>query len=131
MVVQIQDGQVGREGLAGVPCGARALTPTALGARVEVEQLLARKVGDGLRTQRLFPGLEFPEVDLERFERTGWSGAGEPHVERARDDVEMLGVRQIDQEPEHEQDVRPEERPGEERPPATVHPSDQELERYG
>ena len=48
--------------------------------------------------------------------------AREPHVDGARDDVEVLRVRQVDEEPQHERDVRPEEEPREERcQPSLIH----------
>ena len=51
VVAQVHDQQLGRERFARVPCGAGALAATALGARVEVEQLLACEIADasGLR----------------------------------------------------------------------------------
>ena len=48
MISKIHDQQLRRKGFARVPCGASVLTTTALGAREQVEKLLAREVGDHL-----------------------------------------------------------------------------------
>jgi hypothetical protein len=55
------------EGLAGVPCGASALTPPAFGARVQVEELLAREVGDALGAERSRARNEI-RIDMPRVE---------------------------------------------------------------
>ena len=115
----------GDKRLARIPCGASALAAAALRACVEVEQLLACQVAELLGSERLLAGLQLLHVDAEWLQRAARAGAREPDVDRARDDVQVLRVRQVDQEPQDQQQVRPEEEPREERLPSGAHPREQ------
>ena len=102
VIAQVHDQELRRERLAGVPCGASALATPAFRARVEVEQLFLREVRHDLGAERLLAGLELVHVDAQRLERPARTRAREPHVEGAREDVQVLRVGQVHEEPEHE-----------------------------
>ena len=88
---------------AGQAGGAAA----ALGAGVAVEQVLPGQVGHVGRAEVLgVLGLEIHGAHDAHRPRAG--GVGEPDVGQRRDDVQVLGVRQVVEEDEDQQRVRPE-----------------------
>jgi hypothetical protein len=85
----------------------RGSAPTALGARVAVEQVLPRELLDVRRSERLDVRLEIHVPHHPLLPRA--ARVGEVHVDERRDDVEVLRVRQIVQEDEDQQRMHPPE----------------------
>ncbi len=87
--------------------GADVLAAAAFGARHGVEHLLPRQVGNRARTEperRLLLGLE-----VEWLEPTAGLCAAEEDVDRGGGDVQVLRVREVGEEAEDDQHVRPNE----------------------
>ena len=108
LVAQAHDEELGRERLAGRPRRAGVLATAALGAREGVDHLLPRHVGDraGAEPHVLFGPLL---VEPQRLEPAPCTRAPEEDVHHRGRDVEVLGVRQVGQEPDDEEHVRPDE----------------------
>ena len=109
LVAEAHDQELRRELLAGGVGRADVLAAPALGARHRVEHLLPGHVGDGRRRRSgsaLVLGLE-----VERLEPAARARAAEPDVDRRRGDVQVLRVREVGEEAEDEQHVRPDEDP--------------------
>ena len=87
--------------------GTDVLAAAALRARHRVEHLLPRQVGDraGAEAQRrLVLGFE-----VERLQTASSTCLREEDVDRRGRDVQVLRVRQVGEEAEDDQDVRPHE----------------------
>ena len=92
--------EVGRAGVLAAP---------ALGARERVHHLLPRQVLDGPDAEaHLLLGQLL--VEAQRLEPAARARAAEVDVDRRSRDVQVLGVRQVDEEAEDQQHVRPRER---------------------
>ena len=109
LVAQAHDQELRRELLARRVRRADVLAAAALGARHRVDHLLPRHVGDRGRAEAHL-GLVL-DREVERLEAAAAARAAEPDVDRRRRDVEVLGVRQVGEEADDEQDVRPDEDP--------------------
>ena len=109
LVAEAHDQQLRRELLAGRVGRADVLAAAALGARHRVDHLLPRHVGDrvGAEAHRAL----VLDREVERLEPAARARAAEPDVDRRRRDVEVLRVRQVGEEADDEQDVRPDEDP--------------------
>ena len=106
LVAHAHDQELRREDLPRRVRGACVLAATALGAREPVHDLLLREVEDRRRAEAQ---LIVRHVEAQRLEPPGPARAREPHVDRRRRDVQMLRVRQVAQEAEHDREVRPDE----------------------
>ena len=107
LVANAHDQELRRERLAGRIRRADVLAAAALGARHRVEHLLPGEVGDraGAEAQcRLVLRLE-----VERLEATSRTRSTEEDVDRRGRDVQVLRVREVGQEAEDDQHVRPHE----------------------
>ena len=100
-VAEIHDQELRAERLARVPGGTDLLTPAALRAAEQVEELLLRQVLGG-RDPEADVLLRPLEVDLELLEVTARAVLREVDVRRRGDDVQVLGLRQVGEEPEHD-----------------------------
>ncbi len=99
VIPDIHDQKLRRKRLAGVPGRTHALTTAALRARHAVEQLLPREI----RHLRGTKGVVFGhvlDVDVHRLERALRSLGREQHVDAGCHDVQVLGVGDVDEEPE-------------------------------
>ncbi len=86
---------------------ADVLAAPALGAGHRVDHLLPGHVGNGRRPE---PELGIVLcVESQRLEPPAGACPPEPHVDARRCDVQVLRMRQVGEEPEHEEDVRPHE----------------------
>ena len=97
-------------GLSGLPvmfAGTRGGAASALGAGVAVEQVLPRQLLDVARAELLDVGLEVHVAHGALRARP--ARVREEHVDERRRDVQVLGVRQVVEEGEDEQRVRPPE----------------------
>ena len=114
VVAQPHDQQLGRQRLLGVPGRALRLAAAALGAGGEVEQALPGEVLDRADAER---GVLVEVVDVVEGDRLAVGGqrldraerdrlALEEHVERRHEDVQVLGVHDLDQEHQHHADVQ-------------------------
>ena len=107
VVTQVQDHLLGRQRLARGPRRALGLAPPALGAGGHVQQALPGEVLDLPQPEHVGVRVGLLEVQhlpvaahrLQPAQRV--RAAGEQHVERRGDDVQVLGVGQEDQEPQH------------------------------
>ena len=109
LVADPHDQELRRERLAGRVRRADVLAAAALGARHRVEHLLPREVGDRAGPEAhggLVLGLE-----VERLEAATRARAAEEDVDRRGRDVQVLRVREIGEEAEDDQHVRPDEDP--------------------
>ncbi len=86
---------------------ARRRAASALGARVSVEEILPRELLDVRRAELRVLGLEIHR--LHRAARARTARVREVDVEQRRHDVQVLRVRQIIQEGQDQQHVRPPE----------------------
>ena len=93
------------ERLAGDVRGTHRRAATALGARVAVEQVFPGEVFDVRRAELLDVGLEIHGTHRGAF--TLPACVREEDVEQRRHDVQMLRVREIVEEGEHQQCMRP------------------------
>ena len=109
LVAEPHDQQLRRQLLARRVGRADVLAAAALGARHRVDHLLPRHVGDrvGAEAHRAL----VLDREVERLEPAARARAAEPDVDRRRRDVEVLRVRQVGEEADDEQDVRPDEDP--------------------
>ena len=116
VVAQAHDEQLGAEWLLGVPGGALALAPAALGAAGEVEHALPAEVLDRADPELL--EVLLLEV-LHRLHVDGLAAHGhrldgaesdrattEHDVQRCDEDVQVLGVQHDDEEHQHDADVQ-------------------------
>ena len=103
-IAQRHDQELRRELLARVVGRADILAPAALGAGHRVDHLLPREVGDrgGTEADFLVGGFE-----VDRLQPAARAGAAEEHVHRRDEDVQVLRVRQVDEEAEDDQHMRP------------------------
>jgi hypothetical protein len=107
LVAQAHDQELRRQLLAGGEGRTDVLAAPALGARQGVDDLFPGHVGDGGRAE--------PQVLLgralflqgQRLQAAARPGPTEEHVDRCGQDVEVLGVGQVGQEGEDDEDVRP------------------------
>ena len=96
--------QLGRQGLAGVVCGADFLAPAALGARHRVEHLLPGHVRVPCGTEA---HLSLRLFEVDGFDAASCARPSEIDVDRRDDDVKVLRVGQIDEERQDDQHMRP------------------------
>ena len=108
VVAEPHDQELRREVLARRPRRAGILAAAALGARVGVDDLLPGHVRDGARAHPdvLLGALL---VEPQRLQPPARAGAPEVDVEDGRHDVQVLGARQVGQEAEDDEDVRPDQ----------------------
>ena len=107
LVAQVHDQELRRELLARRVGRAHVLAAPALGAGHRVDHLLPGHVGDR-RGAEAHRGLVLGR-EVERLEAPARPGPREPDVDPRGRDVQVLRVRQVGEEGEHEQDVRPHE----------------------
>ena len=108
LVTEAHDEQLRRQLLARRVGGADVLAAAALGARHRVDHLLPGHVGDRVGAEaHLLVG----HREVERLQPAAGAGAAEPDVDRGGGDMEVLRARQVDEETEHDQEVRPDEDP--------------------
>ena len=106
LVAEAHDEELRRQLLARRVGGAHVLAAAALGARHRVDHLLPGHVGDRVGAEaHLLVG----NREVERLQPAAGAGAAEPDVDRRGGDVEVLRARQVDEEAEHDQEVRPDE----------------------
>ncbi len=67
--------------------------------------------GQRVGAQRLLASLEGVHVDPQRLQGAARPGRGQPHVDRAGRDVQVLRVREVHEEPQHEREVHPQQDP--------------------
>ena len=106
LVAQRHDQQLRRQLLAGRPGGADVLAAPALGAGEGVERLLPGEVRHRAGAEA---HLLLGHVEAERLEPPARACAREVDVERRRGDVEVLRVREVGEEADDDQHVRPDE----------------------
>jgi hypothetical protein len=109
LVAEPHDEELRRERLARVPGGAYVLAAAAFRARHRVQRLLPREVGDRTRAKaklRLVVG-----VEAQRLQPAARTSPREEDVDRRGRDVQVLRAREVGQEAEDQQNVRPDERP--------------------
>ena len=113
VVAQHQDQHLRRERLLGVPRRALRLAAAALGAGREVEDALPAEVLDRADAE---PGVLVEVVDVVEHDRLAGvhqrlgrterlRTAREQDVQRRHEDVQVLGVHDVDQEHQHDADV--------------------------
>ena len=112
-VTQIGDERFRRERLARVVCGAVGLTAAAFRARVEVEHVLPGELVERTGAEvlvclvlRVHHGL-----DVEGAQRALRLLILEEDVRNRRDDVQVLAVPEVHEEPEDQCEMRPEKDP--------------------
>ena len=112
-VAQVGDQCLGGEHLAGEVGGTVRLAPAALGAAVEVEHVLPREMLEGRRAKVLIAlvGSRHHGVDVDGTQTSPRLLLPEHDVGRGGDDVKVLAVAEVDEEPEDQDEVRPEEDP--------------------
>jgi hypothetical protein len=109
LVADAHDHELRREDLAGRERRTRVLAATALGAREAIQHLFERQVLGGADAEAELLLGDGVVVELQRLETPTRPGPPEPHVDRGAEDVQVLGVRQVREEPEDRQHVRPHE----------------------
>ena len=108
VVAHAHDQELGRQHLVGRVGGAGVLAAPALRARERVHHLLPREVLDGpdAEAQLLLGRLV---VEPQRLQPPARARAPEVDVDRRGGDVQVLGVREVGEEAEDQQHVRPHE----------------------
>ena len=105
VILEVQNQILGGQLLAANARGTFRLTPPALSATVGIEQILPGELLDLRDADGLVP-LQ-PLLDIGGRQRATRPGSAELDVRPGGDDVQVLRVRDVDQEAEHQQDVAP------------------------
>ena len=106
-VAEAHDEKLRRQILAGRPRGTDVLAAPALGARHGVEHLLPRHVDERPRAE---PERSLVlDVEVERLQPSPRTCPAEPDVDPRGRDVEVLRVREVDEEGEDREHVEPDE----------------------
>src|SRR5207247_9724966 len=113
-VPEVHHQKLGGQGLAGVPRRADGLAPAAFGAGVGVQDLLPRQVFQGGGSQVGVAAVRLLEVDVQRAEPAPCLGVGEEDVRLRDEAVGGLGVGDVGQDAQDQQDVGQQEHPLEE-----------------
>ena len=109
VVPHAHDDELRREHLAGGERRTCVLAAPALGAREAVEHLLERQILGRADAEAQLLLRDAVVVEAQRLEPAAGSRPREPHVDRGGEDVEVLGVRQVGEEAEDREHVRPDE----------------------
>src|SRR6476659_5791597 len=104
VLLQVEYQLFGGEGLVGEPRRAGVLAPAALGAGVSVHQVFPAKVADGGHAERLL--VLDPLLDVgDRLHSAFGGEVVEEDVEWRYENVQVLRVDDIDEEPEDDTKV--------------------------